>query len=155
MVVAPVPGKPYFHYLFPTLSGNDFWVVADAIIDCSGGTPVITQNRQRIDGTATYSGGNPGLAATKQLTDGTQRLYVVAGSSASYCTLNSGGGLSSQILVTGTSSGAIDTSCEAELSPDGKWLAWGANQAYICDIVVVALAHLFRFTVRRITPLPF
>lgn len=107
MVVAPVPGKPYFHYLFYTLLGNDFLVVAYAIIDCSGGTPVITQNSQRIDGTATYSGGNPGLAATKQLTDGTRRLYIVAGSSANTPTELSiyGGGS----INFASSSGSYDT----------------------------------------------
>lgn len=39
MVVAPVPGKPYFYYLFYTLSGNYSSIVAYAIIDYSCGQP--------------------------------------------------------------------------------------------------------------------
>ena len=138
-VIVPVPGACSRYYLFYTLSGNFTTVLAYAIINCSGATPVIEQNSTRL-GTAGYAG-SPGLAVSKLRPDGTRRLYVTSRESADYYTLLSNGTLSSVASLVSVPNSLFSGSCEAELSPDGNWLAWAsrgfnnASQVTVCSTI--------------------
>ncbi|MDB5269246.1 MAG: hypothetical protein JWP58_2286 [Hymenobacter sp.] len=136
--VVPVPGVCSRYYLFYTLSGNYSTVLAYSIIDCASGTPTITSNSQRVDASAIYQASTPGIAASQQAADGTRKLYVASGTAVSSYQLLSGGGLGSATTVkTGNTVGG---SCEAELSPNGRYLGWAAlgtgsaNQVTIFDL---------------------
>lgn len=61
------------------------------------------------------------------MVSGTRKLYVTSGASVISYAILDGGTLGSPIvLTTNPESGG---SCEAEVSPDGNWIAWGSVQS--------------------------